>query len=258
MLRSISGLERCEITRPGFLIEYDYILPVQLQNSLESKYINNLFFAGQINGTTGYEEAAAQGLVAGINASLKVLGEGAFILKRSESYIGLLIHDLVGQNIIEPYRMFTSRSEHKLLLNGESSHFRLLKYIKKLPLLKKPALRRIENDNKIIQHEFYFRKNSSNLSNFQYQNNYSSFIKNSINYKLKYNSYLSREQNIILKLNVSRCSLDLDEVSYLKLRNIKAENLNKTILNRPKSLADLLNLNFNNISDVKILIGALK
>ena len=140
-LRSVEGLENVEFLRPGYAIEYDFFFPSQLKNTLETKKIEGLFFAGQINGTSGYEEASSQGLIAGINASLKIKGEGELRLKRSDAYIGVLIDDLVIKDTNEPYRMFTSRAEYRLQLRASNADQRLLKYSKKLNLIDKELIK---------------------------------------------------------------------------------------------------------------------
>jgi tRNA uridine 5-carboxymethylaminomethyl modification enzyme len=142
-LRKVPGFENVKFFRPGYAIEYDYFPPTQLHYNLETKQVDNLFFAGQINGTTGYEEAACQGLMAGINAHLKTKGEAALILKRSEAYIGVLIDDLISKGTQEPYRMFTSRAEFRTLLRQDNADLRLTELSYRLGLASQERMDRV-------------------------------------------------------------------------------------------------------------------
>lgn len=152
-LRTVPGLEKVEMTRPGYAIEYDFFPPTQLKPSLETKLVENLFFAGQINGTSGYEEAGAQGIMAGINAVLKLRGKEPFILKRCEAYIGVLIDDLVTKGTQEPYRMFTSRAEHRLVLREDNADQRLLEYGYRFGLISEQIFAEFQERMKKIEEE---------------------------------------------------------------------------------------------------------
>jgi tRNA uridine 5-carboxymethylaminomethyl modification enzyme len=160
LIKSIHGLEEAEMMRPGYAIEYDFVPPTQLMPSLETKHIKGLFLAGQINGTSGYEEAAAQGLIAGINAALKIQGKEPFILDRSEAYIGVMIDDLVTKGTKEPYRMFTSRAEYRLLLRQDNADLRLKERGYRIGLVSGEDYRRFLQKKEMIEEEISRLKNT--------------------------------------------------------------------------------------------------
>jgi len=162
-LRSVPGFENAKIFRPGYAIEYDYFPPTQLMHTLETKLVENLFFAGQINGTTGYEEAASQGLMAGINAHLKINEKEPFILKRNEAYIGVLVDDLITKGTEEPYRMFTSRAEYRILLRQDNADERLTPLSHKMGLASEERLRKMESKYEKAARLIHYFENQSIL-----------------------------------------------------------------------------------------------
>src|SRR5690606_20214086 len=160
-LKSVKGFEQVKFFRPGYAIEYDYFPPTQLKHTLETKLVENLYFAGQINGTTGYEEAASQGLMAGINAHLKLQEKAPLILKRDEAYIGVLIDDLITKGTEEPYRMFTSRAEYRTLLRQDNADLRLTPKGYAIGLAKEERIKRMEEKQAKSTAFVEFFKNTS-------------------------------------------------------------------------------------------------
>jgi tRNA uridine 5-carboxymethylaminomethyl modification enzyme len=198
-LTNVPGFENVRIFRPGYAIEYDYFPPYQLKFTLETRLIENLYFAGQINGTTGYEEAAAQGLMAGINAHLKLKEEAPLILKRSEAYIGVLIDDLITKGIDEPYRMFTSRAEYRTLLRQDNADIRLTPLANKLGLASDERIQRVQAKEKAIQISMDFISNTS-VSPDQINGLLESLGTSSITQKVKLNGILLRPQVALSQL----------------------------------------------------------
>ena len=207
-LQLIPGFEKAKMFRPGYAIEYDYFPPTQLKLTLETQPLDNLYFAGQINGTTGYEEAACQGLMAGINAHLKINNKPALILSRHQAYIGVLIDDLVMKGTDEPYRMFTSRAEYRLLLRQDNADIRLTPLSYKLGLANKDRLNRVETKidgaNKIIN---YFKNNSAD------PNTLNPFLENVNSAPL---SQKTRYFNVLSRPNVSAAQLIEQDTMLLK------------------------------------------
>ena len=215
-LKAIPGFEKVKLFRPGYAIEYDYFPPIQLKHSLETKIISNLFFAGQINGTTGYEEAACQGLIAGINASRKIDQDSAFVINRDQGYIGVLIDDLVTKGTDEPYRMFTSRAEYRVLLRQDNADLRLTPIGEKIGLAKIDRIKRVNAKKKYIEELTHFILNK-NISPEE------------INPKLKELNESNINVNTRLAKILSRPSISFNDI-------INAKSLDNFFKNNPKDI----------------------
>lgn len=293
-LRHVPGFENAKIFRPGYAIEYDYFPPTQLKHTLETKLIENLFFAGQINGTTGYEEAAGQGLIAGINAHNKVHGKDEFTLSRDEAYIGVLIDDLITKGTEEPYRMFTSRAEYRLLLRQDNADIRLTEKSYNIGLASEERLRKVEEKIKKSGELEEFLKelslkpnvinpileeNESNpvdqayrasqiltrpninlekLSKIEIIGNkareYSEEIQEQAEINIKYKGYIDKEKENVAKLRRMENIKIPVDFDFNKVPSLSSEALQKMNNIRPKSIAQASRISGVSPADINVLL----
>lgn len=293
-MKQIPGFENVKVFRPGYAIEYDYFPPTQLKHTLETKLIDNLYFAGQINGTTGYEEAAGQGLIAGINAHNKVHEKGDFILNRDEAYIGVLIDDLITKGTEEPYRMFTSRAEYRLLLRQDNADIRLTEKAYQLGLAKEDRLRKMETKVSESQSlEEFLRETSlkpgiinpvlesidSNPVDQAYRaaqiltrphmtlgkldeidfikevsSQYNDEVREQAEINIKYKGYIEKEKENVAKLNRLENIKIPENFDYTKLSSLSAEAKQKMSNVRPKTIAQAGRISGVSPADINVLL----
>jgi tRNA uridine 5-carboxymethylaminomethyl modification enzyme len=271
LVRSIKGLENAELMRFGYAIEYDFCPPTQVLPTLESKRIENLYLAGQINGTSGYEEAACQGLMAGINAALKIQGEKPFILDRSEAYIGVLIDDLVTNGTEEPYRMFTSRAEHRLLLRQDNADKRLLNYGHQFGLISGGQFKRFsEKQEKIaewidritgtrhrdISLDQYLRRPESSLEevlgilNAEIEDDE---VANQVEIEIKYSGYVQREVSMVNRLKQYEEKKIPSNMTFKAIKGLSREAQEKLEKIKPVSLGQAARISGITPCDISVL-----
>ncbi len=284
MVHSLKGLEKAKITKYAYAIEYDAIDPLQINNNLETKIINNLFTAGQINGTSGYEEAAAQGLIAGINASLKLDKKNPLVLKRSEAYIGVLIDDLITKGTNEPYRLLTSRAEFRLILRHDNADLRLRKIGYKVGLINEQQYQKVLKKEQDINNLLIYLKNntteninkkinSKSGKNSLYQvlkrpeiniyelipnDLYENDVIEQVSLYVKYEGYINKMLKEVEKLNKLEKKQIPSDIDYDNVLNLASEAREKLKKIRPSTIAQASRISGVNPTDISILAIYLK